>query len=200
MNRFRKTKLTQGSQPHTEILRMSNKKSLRTRRTLASAPAGILSLDPTVALRQKQARRPPAVTRSNRRRPVILLAEHRESTRVALKNALEAAGYDVIVVERASEALSIGAVYGGHIDFLITEVAFLGIKGGLLAHLFQCVHPETRALFLCGNPEEVFDLRRHAGSENPCSRATRLDVFASKVSEMINDRDSARYSTEAVTN
>src|SRR5258708_34171266 len=103
---------------------MSEKKVLGTRRTPASAPAGILSLDPTVALRQKQARRPPAMAGSNQRRPVTLLAENRESTRVALKRVLEAAGYDVIVVERASEALSIGTGYDGHIDFLITEVAF----------------------------------------------------------------------------
>ena len=87
---------------------MSEKKLLGTRRTLASPPAGILSLDPTVALKQRQARRPPAVAGSNYR-PVILLAENRESTRVALKNVLEATGYDVIVVDRASEALSMGA-------------------------------------------------------------------------------------------
>jgi CheY-like chemotaxis protein len=39
-------------------------------------------------------------------RPVILLAENRDSTRVALNKVLEATGYDAIVVERASEALS----------------------------------------------------------------------------------------------
>jgi CheY-like chemotaxis protein len=170
---------------------MSEKKSLRTRRSPASAPAGKLSLDGTVALRHKQARRPPAVAGS--KRPVILLAENRESARVALKKVLEATGYDVIDVERASEALSIAAGYDGHIDFLITEVAFPGINGGLLAHLFQCVHPETRALFLSGSPEEVLiwaerdqklDQRldqKIAVLEQPA----RLDVFASKVSEMI---------------
>lgn len=168
---------------------MSEKKSLGTRRNPASAPAGILSLDPTVALRQKQARRPPAVAGSNWRCPVILLAENRESVRVALKKVLEASGYDVIDVEHASEALSIGVTYDGHIDFLITEVVFPGINGGLLAHLFQCVHPETRALFLSGSPEEVlicdgtFD-QKIAVLEQP----VRLDVFASKVSEMIAPR------------
>ncbi len=160
---------------------MSEKKVLGTRRTPASAPAGTLSLDATVALRQKQARRPPAVAGSNDR-PVILLAENRESTRVALKNVLEAAGYDVIVVERASQALSIGAGYDGHIDFLITEVAFPGINGGLLAHLFQRVHPETRALFLSGSPEEVLICdgtldQKIAVLEQP----VRLDVFVATV-------------------
>jgi CheY-like chemotaxis protein len=47
---------------------------------------------------------------------LILLAENRESTRVALKKALEATGYDVIVVEHASEVLSVGVGYDGHRD------------------------------------------------------------------------------------
>ena len=168
---------------------MSEKKFPVTRTTPASAPAGILSLDATVVLRQRQARRPPAAAGSIWRRPVILLAENRESVRVALKRVLEASGYDVIVVEHASEALSIAAGYDGHIDFLITEVTFPGINGGLLAHLFQCVHPETRALFLSGSPEEVLICdgaldQKIAVLEQP----VRLDVFASKVSEMIATR------------
>ncbi len=168
---------------------MSEKRFLSTRRTPASAPAGILSRDETVTLRQKQARRPPAVAGSNWSRPLILLGENRESVRVAVKNALEATGYDVIVVERASEALSIAAGYDGHIDFLITNVRFSGMNGGLLAHLFQCVHPETRALFLSGSREEVLIC-----SGTPDQKVTvleqpvRLDVFAGKVSEMIESR------------
>ena len=168
---------------------MSEKKILGMRRTLASAPVGKLSLDATVALRHKQARRPPAVAGS--KRPVILLAEKRESTRVALKNVLEATGYDVIVVERASEALSVGIGYDRHIDFLITDVAFPGINGGLLAHLFQCAHPETRALFLCGSPEEV--LICHGALDQKIAvleQPVHLDLFASKVSEMIETRQS----------
>jgi len=78
---------------------MSEKKVFGMRRTLASTPVGKLSFDGTVALRHKQARRPPAMVGSNR--PVILLAENRDSTRVALNKVLEATGYDAIVVERA---------------------------------------------------------------------------------------------------
>jgi len=167
---------------------MSEKKSSSTRTTPASAPVGTLSFDGTVALSHMRARRPPAVAGSNYR-PVILLAENRESTRVALKRVLETSGYDVIVVERASEALSIGAGYDGHIAFLITEVALAGINGGLLAHLFQSVHPETRAVFLSGSPEEVLICH---GALDPkvavLEQPVHLDVFASKVSEMIETR------------
>jgi len=169
---------------------MSEKKFLVTRRTPASAPDGILSVDPTVALRQRQARRPPAVAGSNRRCPLILLAKNREPVRVALKRVLEATGYDVIVVEHASEALSIAAGYDGHIDFLITDVVFPGINGGLLAHLFQCVHPETRALFLSSSSEEVVICEGTLDQEIAVlEQPVRLDVFASKVSEMIETRE-----------
>src|SRR6266851_8481244 len=71
-------------------------KLLGTRTAPASATVGKLSIDGTVALRHMQARRPPVMTGSNR--PMILLAEKRESTRVALKKMLEATGYAVIVV------------------------------------------------------------------------------------------------------
>jgi len=166
---------------------MSEKKFLRTRRTPASAPVGKLSLDGTVALRHKQARRPPAVTGSDR--PMILLAEKRESTRVALKNVLEATGYDVIDVGRASEALSIGAGYDRHIDFLITEVTFPGINGGLLANLFPYVHPETRALFLSGSPEEVLFCQGALDQKiGVLEQPVRLDVVAMNLKEMLQGR------------
>jgi len=168
---------------------MSEKKSLSMRGAPASAPAGTLSVEEPLELREKRARRPPARTGSECDRPMILLAENREPVRVALKRVLEACAYDVIVVEYASEALSIAAAYGGHIDFFITQTAFAGMNGGLLAHLFQQVHPETRALFLSGSREEVFICEgtlnhKVAVLEQPVG----VDVVAGKVSEMIATR------------
>src|SRR5260370_20746337 len=151
------------------------------RRALESASAATFSLDGTVALSHQQARRPLAPAGN---RPMILLAENRESTRVALKKVLEATGYDVIVVEHASEALSVGVGYDGHIDFLITEVTFPGINGGLLAHVFQRGHPETRPLFLSGSPEEV--LICHGALDQKIAvleQPVRFDVLAKKLSE-----------------
>ena len=126
---------------------------------------------------------------------MILLGENREPVRVALKKVLESSGHDVIVVERASEALSIATGYDGHIHFLITNVMFSGMNGGLLAHLFQCAHPETRALFLSGSRQEVliFD-----GALDPkiavVEQPVRLDVCASEVSEMIETRQGIQRS------
>ena len=165
---------------------MSEKRFLSTRRAPASAPVGTLRLDETVKLSEKQARRPPAAVGSNRHCPLILLAENRELVRVALKKILDARGYDVIVVEQASEVLSIAAAYGGHIDFFITPITLGGINGGLMAHLFQRLHPETRALFLSASREEVLICdgtleHKVAVLEQPVG----MDVVASKVSELI---------------
>ena len=172
---------------------MSEKKPLSTRRDPANGPAGTLSVDGPIELRQKQARRPPAAVGSNHQYPLVLLAENRESVRVALKKALEACGYDVIVVEQASEALSIAATHDGHIDFFITRIVLTGINGGLLAHLFQCVHPETRALFLSGSREEVLICEgtldhQVAVLEQP----VEVDVVACKISEMIGTRQATQ--------
>lgn len=60
------------------------------------------------------------------------------------------------------------------------------MNGGLLAHLFQRVHPETRVLFLSGSREEVLICEgtlnhKVAVLEQPVG----VDVVAGKVSEMI---------------
>jgi len=68
---------------------MSEKKPASTRRAPASTPAGTVSTDGPIGLKAKQARRPPVAAESNRQCPLILLAENRESVRVAFKKALD---------------------------------------------------------------------------------------------------------------
>jgi len=172
---------------------MSEKRSVSTRRAPARTPAGTVSIDGPVGLKAKQARRPPVAAESNRQCHLILLAENRESVRVAFKKALDVCGCDVIVVEQPSEALSIAAAYDGHIDFFVTQTLLAGVNGGLLAHLFQRVHPETRVLFLSGSREEVLiceDTLNHkvAVLEQPVG----VDVVAGKVSEMIATRQAVQ--------
>lgn len=167
---------------------MSEKKFLLTRRAPApaSTPAGTLGVDGQVELSEKRALRPPAAVGSTRHCPLIFLAENREPVRVALKNVLDACGYDVIVVEKASEALSIASAYGGHIDFFITQVAVRGMNGGLLAYLFQRVHPETRALFLSGSREEVLICEGTVDHKVAVlAQPVGVYVVAGKVGEMI---------------
>jgi CheY-like chemotaxis protein len=171
------------------IFQMSDKKFLSTRRAPASAPAGTLSVDEAVELSEKQARRPPAAVGPNRHCPLILLAENREPVRVALKKILDARGYDVIVVEQASAALSIAAAYGGHIDFFITQIEMGGMNGGLLAHLFQRRHPETCALILSGSREEVLICEGTLDHKVAVlAQPVGVDVVAGKLSEMIATR------------
>lgn len=135
---------------------MSEEKSSNPKKAPARAPVGTLGHDCSVALIQKRALRPPAVEKSTSRRcPLILLVENSEPVRVALKTVLEAAGYDLIVVEHASDALAIAATCDEHIDFLITQAILPGINGGLLVHLFQRTHRETQALFVSASREEV---------------------------------------------
>ena len=190
---LRTKKGSKRSKPGTEradlydwIRQMSEKKPASTRRAPASTPAGIFSIDGPVGLKAKQAPRPPAAAESNWRHPVILLAESRESVRVAFKKALDVCGCDVIVVEQPSEALSIAAAYDGHIDFFVTQTLLAGVNGGLLAHLFQRVHAETRVLFLSGSREEVLiceETLNHkvAVLEQPVG----VDVVADKIKQIL---------------
>ena len=58
------------------------------------------------------------------------------------------------------------------------------MNGGLLAHLFQRAHPETRALFLCSSLEEVLICEGTLDQKiTVLEQPVRLDVIASKVRE-----------------
>src|SRR5262245_28611945 len=114
---------------------MSKEKVSTANSAPASAPAGILRHDPSVALRQKQAPRPPA--EGNSEYPLILIVEKREPVWVALKTVLETTGCDLMVVARASEALSLAATYSKDIHFLVIPAVMAELNAGLLAHLFR---------------------------------------------------------------
>lgn len=114
--------------------------------------------------------------------------------RVALKKVVDAFGWDVVVVEKGSEALSIAAAYGGRIDFFITQTALTGMNGGLLAHLFQRVHPETHALFLAGSREEVLICEGTLDHEVAVlEQPVGVDIVAGKVGEMIASRQAPQW-------
>jgi DNA-binding response OmpR family regulator len=116
---------------------------------------------------------------------LILLVENREPVRVASKKVLETSGYDLLVVERVSDALWIAGQYRRHIDFLIIQALPRGLNAGLLAHLFRCNHPETLTVFVAGTREEVLICNGSDRNTTVLDQPVSVKVVASAVGEVI---------------
>ncbi len=78
----------------------------------------------------------------------ILLAEDDDSMRVYLSRALERSGYDVVSVDRGTEALPLLA--NDRFDLLLTDIVMPEMDGIELAQHAAKVAPDMRVMFITG--------------------------------------------------
>ena len=78
----------------------------------------------------------------------ILLAEDEEAMRTYLARALENAGYDVVAVDRGTEALPL--LESEHFDLLLSDIVMPEMDGIELAQRCNEVSPSTKVMFITG--------------------------------------------------
>ncbi|MEZ5656668.1 MAG: response regulator [Sphingobium sp.] len=78
----------------------------------------------------------------------ILLAEDDEAMRQYLARALERSGYEVVSVDRGTEALPL--LENDRFDLLLTDIVMPEMDGIELAQHVAKVAPETRVMFITG--------------------------------------------------
>ncbi|MEZ5710602.1 MAG: response regulator [Blastomonas sp.] len=78
----------------------------------------------------------------------ILLAEDEEAMRAYLKRALEKADYEVVAVDRGTDALPL--LQGEHFDLLLTDIVMPEMDGIELAQRCAQVAPNTKVMFITG--------------------------------------------------
>lgn len=78
----------------------------------------------------------------------ILLAEDEEAMRAYLARALENAGYEVVAVDRGTEALPL--LEGEHFDLLLSDIVMPEMDGIELAQRCSEVSPHTKVMFITG--------------------------------------------------
>jgi two-component system cell cycle response regulator CpdR len=78
----------------------------------------------------------------------ILLAEDEDAMRAYLARALEKAGYDVVAVDRGTEALPL--LEREHFDLLLSDIVMPEMDGIELAQRCAEISPQTKVMFITG--------------------------------------------------
>ncbi len=85
---------------------------------------------------------------SENQKPRILLAEDEEAMRTYLERALVNAGYDVVAVDRGTEAAPL--LEQEHFDLLLSDIVMPEMDGIELAQRCAEVSPRTKVMFITG--------------------------------------------------
>lgn len=85
---------------------------------------------------------------TNSNTPRILLAEDEDAMRTYLERALEKAGYEVVSVDRGTEALPL--LEAEHFDLLLSDIVMPEMDGIELAQRCAEVSPRTKVMFITG--------------------------------------------------
>jgi two-component system cell cycle response regulator CpdR len=80
----------------------------------------------------------------------ILLAEDEQAMREYLARALEKSGYEVVSVDRGTEALPFLEDPEQHFDLLLTDIVMPEMDGIELARHCARVSPKTEVMFITG--------------------------------------------------
>jgi two-component system cell cycle response regulator CpdR len=78
----------------------------------------------------------------------ILLAEDEDAMRAYLARALENAGYDVVAVDRGTDALPL--LEREHFDLLLSDIVMPEMDGIELAQRCAEICPQTKVMFITG--------------------------------------------------
>lgn len=78
----------------------------------------------------------------------ILLAEDEDAMRAYLARALENAGYDVVAVDRGTDALPL--LEREHFDLLLSDIVMPEMDGIELAQRCAEISPQTKVMFITG--------------------------------------------------
>ena len=94
----------------------------------------------------------------------ILVAEDDDAMRVYLARALENAGYDVMAVDRGTDAIPLLEEH--HIDLLLSDIVMPEMDGIELAQVCAEISPRTRVMFITGFAAVAMKM----GDESPRTR------------------------------
>ena len=117
----------------------------------------------------------------------ILLAEDEEAMRTYLARALENAGYDVVAVDRGTEALPL--LESEHFDLLLSDIVMPEMDGIELAQRCNEVSPSTKVMFITGFPAVTLKASRDQPRANVLSKPFHLKDLVLEVDRVFENRE-----------
>lgn len=112
----------------------------------------------------------------------ILVAEDDDAMRVYLARALENAGYEVIAVDRGTEAIPV--LEQQHIDLLLSDIVMPEMDGIELAQACAAISPRTKVMFITGFAAVAMNSSRESPSAKVLSKPFHLRDIVMEVDRM----------------
>lgn len=115
----------------------------------------------------------------------ILLAEDEEAMRSYLARALENAGYEVVAVDRGTEALPL--LEREHFDLLLSDIVMPEMDGIELAQICSEVSPRTKVMFITGFAAVSLRASREAPQARVLSKPFHLRDLVMEVQRVFGE-------------
>ena len=128
-----------------------------------------------------------AMTSTNSHR--ILLAEDEEAMRTYLERALTKAGYEVVAVDRGTEAVPL--LETSHFDLLLSDIVMPEMDGIELAQVCAEVSPRTKVMFITGFAAVTLRASREQPQAKVLSKPFHLRDLVLEVERVFEDQQEA---------
>ena len=115
----------------------------------------------------------------------ILLAEDEQAMREYLTRALERSGYEVVAVDRGTEAAPL--LEAEHFDLLLTDIVMPEMDGIELAQRCAEISPRTKVMFITGFAAVTLRASRDAPHAKMLSKPFHLKDLVMEVERMFED-------------
>ncbi len=119
----------------------------------------------------------------------ILLAEDEDAMRTYLARALENAGYEVVAVDRGTEALPL--LQQQRFDLLLSDIVMPEMDGIELAQHCAEVSPATKVMFITGFAAVTLKASREAPQANVLSKPFHLRDLVLEVERIFGQQQQA---------
>jgi len=119
----------------------------------------------------------------------ILLAEDEEAMRTYLARALQNAGYDVVSVDRGTEALPL--LQTEHFDLLLSDIVMPEMDGIELAQRCAEISPATKVMFITGFAAVTLKANREAPQAKVLSKPFHLRDLVMEVERIFGNASQA---------
>ncbi|MXO90556.1 cell cycle two-component system response regulator CpdR [Pontixanthobacter aquaemixtae] len=119
----------------------------------------------------------------------ILLAEDEEAMRTYLARALEKAGYEVVTVDRGTEAVPL--LEAEHFDLLLSDIVMPEMDGIELAQRCNEVSPATKVMFITGFAAVTLKASRDQPTAKVLSKPFHLRDLVLEVERIFEDQAAA---------
>ncbi len=120
----------------------------------------------------------------------ILLAEDEEAMRSYLARALENAGYEVVAVDRGTEAIP--HLQTSHFDLLLSDIVMPEMDGIELAQRCAEIAPKTKVMFITGFSAVALKANRELSQHQVLSKPFHLRDLVLEVERLFDQSATAR--------